>query len=125
VVLALGVIAVGVIAILGAFPTALQTGHSAQDETRAPEIAQTIFSSLVAQASSQFNNVRFLLSDGVTLFPGPPSPSINPNPASLIILLYARQRRSTHQFCNQCRLLITIYTNNSVLASPIRRVRTR
>ena len=77
VVLALGVIAVGVIAILGVFPTALQTGHSAQDETRAPEIAQTIYGSLAAQASSQFSNVRFRLSDGVTLFPTPPSPSIN------------------------------------------------
>jgi uncharacterized protein (TIGR02598 family) len=70
VVLALGVIAVGVIAILGVFPTALQTGHSAQDETRAPEIAQTIFSSLVAQASSQFNNLQLPI-------PGNPSLSIN------------------------------------------------
>ena len=77
VVLSLGVIAVGVIAILGVFPTALQTGHSAQDETRAPEIAQTIYGSLAAQAPSQFSNVRFLLSDGVTLFPTPPSPPID------------------------------------------------
>jgi uncharacterized protein (TIGR02598 family) len=77
VVIALGVITVGFVAVLGVFPTALQTGHSAQDETRAAHIAQSIFGSLVAQAPSQFNNVRFLLSDGVTL-----SPSINLTAAS-------------------------------------------
>ena len=66
VVLALGVIAVGVVAILGVFPTALQTGHSAQDETRAPEIAQTIFGSLVAQASSQFGNIQLPLAGSAT-----------------------------------------------------------
>ena len=95
VVLALGVIAVGVIAILGVFPTALQTGHSAQDETRAPQIAQTIFGSLVAQAPSQFSNVRFLLSDGVTLFPTLPVPVDRPNPSSLIVHVVRRQRWSS------------------------------
>src|SRR6188472_2155273 len=66
VVIALGVIAVAVLAILAVFPAALQTGHSAQDETRAAQIAQTIFPSLAGQALSQFNNVRFLLSDNTT-----------------------------------------------------------
>jgi len=50
VVIALGVIAVAVLAILAVFPAALQTGHSAQDETRAAQIAQTIFPSLAGQA---------------------------------------------------------------------------
>src|SRR5205823_11915436 len=72
VVIALGVITVGIIAVLGVFPIALQTGHSAQDETRAAHIAQSIFGSLVAQAPSQFSNVQIRLSDGVTF-----SPSIN------------------------------------------------
>lgn len=67
VVLALGLIAVGVVAILGVFPIALQTGHSAQDETRAPEIAQTIFSSLVAQAPSQFNNLQLPIAGNPSL----------------------------------------------------------
>ncbi len=58
VVIALGVIAVAVLAILAVFPAALQTGHSAQDETRAAQIAQTIFRSLVGQAVSQFSNLQ-------------------------------------------------------------------
>src|SRR5438046_9902555 len=66
VVIALGVIAIAVVAILALFPAALQTGHSAQDETRAAQIAQTIFPSLAGQALSQFNNVQFLLSDNTT-----------------------------------------------------------
>src|SRR5437588_6943352 len=70
VVIALGVITVGIVGILAVFPTALQTGHSAQDETRAAHIAQSVFGSLVAQASSQFSNVQIPLSAGV-------SPSIN------------------------------------------------
>jgi uncharacterized protein (TIGR02598 family) len=57
VVLALGVISFAILAILGVFPVGLSTGHSAQDETRAPQIAQMILSSLTAQASTQFNNV--------------------------------------------------------------------
>ena len=63
VVIALGVITVGFVAVLGVFPAALQTGHSAQDETRAAHIAQSIFGSLVAQArtaSGNLNNVRLL-----------------------------------------------------------------
>jgi hypothetical protein len=115
VVLALGVIAVGVIAILGVFPIALQTGHSAQDETRAPQIAQTIFGSLVSQASSQFNNVRFLLSDGVTLFPGPPpSPSINLTQPPSSYTLYADNAGQLINSATNASYLITIYTNNSV-----------
>src|SRR5437899_3873758 len=70
VVVALGVITVGIVGILAVFPTALQTGHSAQDETRAAHIAQSVFGSLLAQASSQFSNVQIPLSAGV-------SPSIN------------------------------------------------
>ena len=65
VVIALGVITVGIVGILAVIPTALQTGHSAQDETRAAHIAQSVFGSLVAQAPSQFNNLQFPLSDGV------------------------------------------------------------
>jgi uncharacterized protein (TIGR02598 family) len=64
VVIALGVITVGIVAVLGIFPTALQTGHSAQDETRAAHIAQSVFGSLVAQAPSQFSNLQLVLSDG-------------------------------------------------------------
>src|ERR1700726_2048196 len=56
VVIALGVISFAVVAILGVLPIGLSTGHSAQDETRAAEIAQDIFSSLASQARSNYNN---------------------------------------------------------------------
>ena len=58
VVLALGVIAVGVVAILGVFPVALTTGHSAQDATRAPHIAQRIIASLAAEAMDAQGNLN-------------------------------------------------------------------
>jgi uncharacterized protein (TIGR02598 family) len=67
VVLALGVISFAIVAILGVFPLGLSTGHSAQDETRAPQIAQMILSSLSAQASTQFNNVLIPLPASQTL----------------------------------------------------------
>jgi len=57
VVLAIGVIAFAVVAILGMFPVGLQTSHSAQDETRAPQIATYIFSSFASQAQSRFTSV--------------------------------------------------------------------
>lgn len=60
VVLALGVISFAIVAILGVFPLGLSTGRSAQDETRAPQIAQTIFASL---ASQTFNAVSIKLYD--------------------------------------------------------------
>jgi uncharacterized protein (TIGR02598 family) len=72
VLIALGVIAIAITAILGVLPTALQTGHSAQDDTRGAEIAQTIFGSLVAQAPSQFSNIQLPLLGNTTL-----SPAIN------------------------------------------------
>jgi Tfp pilus assembly protein PilV len=58
VVLALGVIAFAIVAILGVFPLGLSTSHSAQDETRAPQIAQTILSTI---ASQTFNAVSIKL----------------------------------------------------------------
>ena len=61
VVIALGIITVGFVAVLGVFPAALQTGHSAQDETRAAHIAQSVFGSLVASAPSNFTNAQLPL----------------------------------------------------------------
>src|SRR4051794_29153012 len=57
VVLALGVVAFAIVAILGVLPIGLRTGHSAQDETRAAQIAQDIFSSLASQVPQNFANV--------------------------------------------------------------------
>jgi type II secretory pathway pseudopilin PulG len=49
VVLALGVVAFAIVAILGVLPTGLQTSRGSQDETRAAQIAQAIFASLASQ----------------------------------------------------------------------------
>jgi uncharacterized protein (TIGR02598 family) len=109
VVIALGVITVGIVGILAVFPTALQTGHSAQDETRAAHIAQSVFGSLVAQAPSQFSNVQ------LPLYP-PLSPS--PSPINLTTSssypLYADNDGQLSNSAASATYAITIYTNNSV-----------
>jgi uncharacterized protein (TIGR02598 family) len=109
VVIALGVITVGIVGVLAVFPTALQTGHSAQDETRAAHIAQSVFGSLVAQAPSQFSNVR------LPLYP-PPSPS--PAPIDLTTTssysLYADNDGQLTNSVANATYSITIYTNNAV-----------
>src|SRR5881396_2896355 len=74
VVIALGVIAIAVLAVLGVFPAALQTGHSAQDETRAAHIGQSVIGSLVASAPTHFLNAQLPLY---------PSPSPAPSPLSI------------------------------------------
>ena len=49
VVLALGVISFAIVAILGVLPVGLSTSHSAQDDTRAAHIAQSILGTLTSQ----------------------------------------------------------------------------
>ena len=111
VVIALGVIAIAVVAILALFPAALQTGHSAQDETRAAQIAQTIFPSLAGQAVSQFNNVQFLLSDNTTRS----TPTIDLRASSTPALtLYAENDGKLTQDQAKAVYKIYVYTNNSV-----------
>jgi len=108
VVIALGVIAVGIVGVLAVFPTALQTGHSAQDETRAAHIAQSVFGSLVAGATSRFNAV-----------PLPPTPlSIDltapPSPPTMPPTLYADNDGNLIPNSTNSAYAIFIYTNNAV-----------
>jgi len=63
VVLALGVVAFAIVAILGMVPAGLSASHGAQDETRAAQIAQAILSSLASQSQTQFTNVQLALND--------------------------------------------------------------
>ena len=56
VVLALGVIAFGILAMLGVVPVALNTGHEGQNETRAAQLAQDVITSVSSQAQSRFPN---------------------------------------------------------------------
>jgi Tfp pilus assembly protein PilV len=109
VVIALGVITVGIVGILAVIPTALQTGHSAQNETRAAHIAQSIVGSLVAQASSQFNNIQLPLSDGSRL-----TPPIDLTAPNITVPLYADNDGKLTQDATTASYAITIYTNNSV-----------
>jgi uncharacterized protein (TIGR02598 family) len=109
VVIALGVITVGIVAVLGIFPTALQTGHSAQDETRAAHIAQSVFGSLVAQAPSQFSNLQLVLSDGSR------ASGINLTmSATPALTLYADNDGKLMQDATKAAYAILIYTNNAV-----------
>ena|SRR5438128_6083407 len=109
VVIALGVIAIAVVAILALFPAALQTGHSAQDETRAAQIAQTIFPSLAGQAVSQFNNVQFRLADGT-----PVSINLTVSSSPNTPTFYAENDGKLTQDATRAVYAIFIYTNNSV-----------
>ena len=104
VVIALGVIAVGIVGVLAVFPTALQTGHSAQDETRAGHIAQSVFGSLVAGATSQFNAV-----------PLPPTPlliDLTASSAPTSPTLYADNNGSLIPTAATATFAIFIFTNN-------------
>ena len=113
VVIALGVIAIAVVAILALFPAALQTGHSAQDETRAAQIAQTIFPSLAGQAVPQFNSVQFLLSDNTTRST-PPIDLTTSSGATPAVTLYAENDGKLTQDQAKAVYKIYVYTNNSV-----------
>lgn len=60
VVVALGIVAIAVLAILGIAPASLTTSRSAQDETRATQIADNIISSLAGQATTNFANASIV-----------------------------------------------------------------
>ncbi len=66
VVLALGIIAFAIVAILGILPIGLNTGRSAQDETRAAHIAQTVLEAIASQAAVQFNAVKIPVVNGAS-----------------------------------------------------------
>ena len=113
VVIALGVVTVGIVAVLGVFPIALQTGHLAQDETRAAHIAQSVIGSLAASASTHFSNAQLPLY---------PSPSPGPTPLSInltttlspAVTLYADNDGKLILSSTNAAYAILIYTNNSV-----------
>jgi len=106
VVIALGVIAVGIVGVLAVFPTALQTGHSAQDETRAAHIAQSVFGSLVAGATSRFN--------AVPLPPTPLSIALTASSSPTSPTLYADNDGNLIPNSTNSAYAIFIYTNNAV-----------
>jgi prepilin-type N-terminal cleavage/methylation domain-containing protein len=119
VVIALGVITVGFVAVLGVFPAALQTGHSAQDETRAAHIAQSVFGSLVASAPSHFTNAQLPLYPSPSPGPAPLSIDLTSNsppgpPPVPVLTLYADNEGHLISSSTNAAYAIFIYTNNSV-----------
>ena len=105
VVIALGVITVGFVAVLGVFPAALQTGHSAQDETRAAHIAQSVFGSLVAQARTASGN----LNPAATI----PSTTTSVDLTSTTHTIYADNNGQLTSSATDGVYAIFIYTNNA------------
>ena len=105
VVLALGVISFAIVAILGVIPVGLATGHSAQDETRAPQIAQTILASFAAQAATQFNGVQLPVSGNNSV--------IFDLTASSTQTMYAGNDGQLLSTVNGATYLVSIITNSS------------
>ena len=118
VVLALGVIAVGVVAILGVFPVALATGHSAQDATRAPHIAQAIISRVASQAQTQFSNVQLPLADSTTLSIDLTAPSSSPTTPTLYADNDGNTLSATSQNAAVAAYAIYIFANNAPPGFP-------
>jgi Tfp pilus assembly protein PilV len=114
VVIALGVITVGIVGILAVFPTALQTGHSAQDETRAAHIAQSVLGSLVAGASTHFSNAQLPLYPSASPAPTPLSIDLTTSLSPISPTLYADNDGNLIQNSTNATYAIFIYTNNSV-----------
>lgn len=57
VVLALGIVGIGVLVIIGLVPVGLRAGRASQDQTRSTQIAQDILNSIASQAATSFNKV--------------------------------------------------------------------
>jgi Tfp pilus assembly protein PilV len=123
VVLALGVIAIAITAILGVVPVALTTGHFAQDATRAPQIAQDIITSIASQAQSTLG-ASPTPSSAIISQPSPgfsysvnltststPSPSATPN-------FYADNNGNLIQNATTAVYAIYIFTNYSPSGFP-------
>jgi uncharacterized protein (TIGR02598 family) len=113
VVIALGVIAIAAVAILALFPAALQTGHSAQDATRTPHIAQAIISSVASQAQTQFANVQLSLTDTTPL-----SIDLTASSSPTTPTLYADNDGNLISNAALAAYAIYIFTNNTPPGFP-------
>ena len=118
VVLALGVIAIAVTTILALFPVALTTGHSAQDATRAPHIAQAVIASVASQAQNQYNNVQLRLGDNTTLTVDLTAPSSSPTTPTLYADNDGNTLSATSQNAAVAAYAIYFFTNNSPPGFP-------
>jgi uncharacterized protein (TIGR02598 family) len=108
VVLALGVISFAIVAILGVIPIGLQTSHSAQDETRAAQIAQTVLNTMAGEAQTKFTAV---------LLPLPSAPTIdlsssNTSASSPAAFFYAENDGQISEVSTNATYSISVITDN-------------
>lgn len=82
VVLAIGVVAFAIVAIIGLIPAGLSANHSSQGETRATQIAQDIFAALENQARPLFSPTAPPLNTSAYINQQPtvPQPTASPSP---------------------------------------------
>jgi uncharacterized protein (TIGR02598 family) len=117
VVLALGVVAFAIVAILGLVPTGLQTSHSSQDETRAAQIAQSVINTMASQAQTNFTAVGLPLPS--------PAPTIDltssiTSATSPAAFFYADNDGQISQSAANATFSISVLTDDfSATASPV------
>ncbi len=109
--LALGVIGFAIVAILGILPIGLNTGRSAQDETRAAHLAQTIIESMASQAPGQFTSAKVPLANGNS--PTLDLSSSTSTPAAPAMQLYADNDGQISQTAPGATFNIKLITNNA------------
>jgi uncharacterized protein (TIGR02598 family) len=116
VVLALGVIAIAIVAILGLVPTGLQTSHSSQDETRSGQIAQSVFDTMASQAQTNFSAVSLPVASPAPTIDLSSSITTATSPAAL---LYADNDGQISQSAINATFSISILTDDfSATPSP-------
>ncbi len=106
VVLALGIIAFALVAILGMIPVALESNRASIDETRATEIAGQVFATL----SSQPFEAISLCGNGINLSAADAS-------ASSALTIYATRAGELQNSPNETAYLIRLRFNNAPSAT--------
>lgn len=108
--IALGVVAFAIVAILGVMPIGLQSSHTAQDQTRATQIARQIFSSFASQAQKQFNAVALPVSTPAPVIDLSSSSTTYQSPAAF---LYVDNNGQLSQSSSGATYSVSIATNSA------------
>jgi uncharacterized protein (TIGR02598 family) len=109
VVLALGVVAFAIVAIIGIVPTGLSTGHSAQDDTRATQIAQDLINSMASQAQTNFTAVKLTIPGNAN----PPTLDLTSSSTSPAAQLYANNDGKLSDSATNATYSVQVATNNT------------
>jgi uncharacterized protein (TIGR02598 family) len=109
VVLALGVVAFAIVAILGIIPTGLSTSHSAQDDTRSAQIAQDFINSMASQAQTNFAAVKLTIPGNAN----PPTLDLTSSSTSPAAQLYANNDGKLSDTATNATYSVQVSTNNA------------